>query len=169
MENVKGAVLKFNNAKTTIAPAMTERQYATFEAGEELAYHAVDSELAWAEALKNCKVPGDRAILRRGFVSAYASSRKVSDKTAGNRFDYMARLHAPAKSSRQAKANAKKVKSGRKEKTAGKGEHVPAQDVALRLAAVLHYVAKAQTKHAADDEIMEMLGEIAAIAGGKTK
>ena len=46
---------------------------------------------------------------------------------------------------------------------------MPAQDVALRLAAVLHYIAKAQAKHAGDDEVLEMLGEIAAIAGGKTK
>ncbi len=161
-------IVKFNGAKTVIAVAMTDRQIALQEAGEELGYATADSELAWTAALKQIKTPADRAILKSGFVSAYKAARNVGDKTAIQAFDRRAAQHAPH-TSRKAKSNATKAKSGRKEKTGGKGEHVPAQDVALRLAAVLHYVAKAQAKHAGDDEVLEMLGEIAAIAGGKTK
>jgi predicted extracellular nuclease len=159
--------VKFAKGKTINAIAMTEKETALFETGEELGFATVESEIAWADALKSCKTSQDRLILRAGFVSAYMAARKAKEATAIQAFNRRAREHAPH-TSRKAKANAKK-KTGRPEKKAGKGEHVPAQDVALRLANVLHYIAKAQAQHAGDSDVLEMLGEIAAIAGGKTK
>ncbi len=167
--NTPVALVKFGKSKTVNAVAMTDKQVALHEMGEELGYATAESEIAWAAALKSCKTPADRLILRDGFVSAYMQARSTSEKTAIQAFNRRAAQHAPG-TSRKAKANGEGRKGGRKAKTkTGEGTHVPAQDVALRLAAVLHYVAKAQAKHAADDEIMEILGEIAAIAGGKTK
>jgi len=66
-------------------------------------------------------------------------------------------------------SNGKRKKGGgRKEKTeTGKATTLSEKDVANRLVKCLAYVAKAQEQHAGDEEVMELLGDIAAILGGK--
>ena len=41
------------------------------------------------------------------------------------------------------------------------------KDVAARMVKALSYISKAQARHAGDTEMLEVLGEIAAILGGK--
>lgn len=166
-QNTNVEILKFSKAKSIIAVAMTPAQDALYVMGQELGDAAAEDSLAWATALKATKTPADRKVLREGFATAYCTATGKGRKAADNRFDYLARMHAP-QSSRKAKHNAKRAKGGgRKEKKAGKGETLPPQVTAQRLTAVLHYIAKAQVKHMGDDEMLEVLGEIAAIAGGK--
>lgn len=163
------ALVKFSKSKTTIAAEMTEKQYTIFETGEHLGHAAAGDFYAWSDALKMCKTPADRKVLRAGFVSSYTVARKVTAKQAANKFDYLAREHAPAHTSRQRKANAAKAETrGRKEKEAtGTGAVLSEKQVAARLTAALAYIAKAQQSHAGDSEMLETLGEIAAILGGK--
>jgi hypothetical protein len=148
---------------------------AFYEMGEALgaqqAEFDADATQSWRDALKACKTPLDRKALRAGFVDAYRNASHVSEESAQNRFSYLARLYSPD-TSRKAKHNADKgkKKSGRPtEDGAMGGKHIPPQDVALRLAAVLHYVAEAQAKYAGDSDMLDVLGEIAAIAGGKAE
>lgn len=163
--NTKGALIKFNaKAKTTIAAAMDARQTALYERGEELGADAGGYIGDFKVALGECRDHGDRMILRAGFVVAYRGARGCNEAAAIAAFNYYARSVAPH-TSRKAKANAK-VK-GRPEKTAtGKGKTLAPQETAQRLANVLHYIAKAQAKYAGDGDMLEVLGEIAAIAGG---
>jgi hypothetical protein len=162
--NTNVAFVKFNNAKTMIATAMSDAQCATFERGEELGYASIESEIAWADALRLIKTPADRAILRAGFVSAYVSVRRVPEKSAKNRFDYLARQYAKPETSKRAKHTAET--RGRKAKVEAKVEKLSEKDVAARLVRVLAYVAAAQGKHAGDAEMLEVLGDIARLANG---
>lgn len=159
--------VKFSKSATTIAVEASGTQTALFSRGEELGSLAAESSIAWQDALKACKTHGDRMFLRAGFVSVYAPLRNVSQDAAILKFNRMAAVHAPG-TSRKAKSNAKKAKSGRKEKTGtGKAEKLSEKDVAARLVKALGYISKAQTRHAGDTEMLEVLGEIAAILGGK--
>lgn len=167
-QNTNVDLVQFTRAKTIIAAPATPAQTAAFVMGSELGATSAESDIAWHDALKACRVgTPDRIMLRRGFVSTYAPAKGCSVKQAENRFDYLARTHAPA-TSRKAKSVAKRAKGGgRKEKTTtGAAEQVNASAIAQRLAAVLHYIARAQQQHAGDSEMLEVLGEIAAIAGG---
>jgi hypothetical protein len=146
---------------------MDVRHVGLFQMGEELGYATVESELAFADALKLCRTPADRLALRSGFVSAYSAARKVPEASAIQAFNRRAKVHAPG-TSRKHKANAKKG-AGRPETKGGKAEQLNALAIAQRLAAVLHYVAKAQAEHAGDEDILNLLGEIAAICGGAKK
>lgn len=160
--------IRANNAKTMHAVEATPRQNALFAQGEELGAQAADNAFAWEAAIKSIKTPLDRASLKAGFVSAYMPLRGCTEKSAKAQFDRLAKLHAPH-TSRQAKANAKRAKGGgRKEKTAtGKASKLSEKDVAARMVKALAYISKAQSKHAGDSEMLEVLGEIAAILGGK--
>lgn len=159
--------VKFNRAKTTIAVEATSAQHALFAKGEELGSLAAESSLAWQDALKACKAHADRMFLRAGFVSVYAPLRGVSEDSAIKAFNRMASVYAPHTSRKHA-SNAKRAKVGRKEKTeTGKVSKLSEKDVAARLTKCLAYVVTQQQKHAGDDEITEILGEVAAILGGK--
>jgi len=90
------ALVKFKpKAKVTTAVEMTPAQYAIFETGEALGYATVENDLAWAEALRACKVHADRIILRHGFVSAVVAAGRKTKEQAERRFTYMASLHSP--------------------------------------------------------------------------
>lgn len=167
-QNTNVAIVKFNGAKTTVATAMDARQSAILEAGDALGHTQASADGEWADAIKLCKQPGDRNILRAGFVPAYMGATGCTKKSADDRFDYLARKYAAGSSRKKAGRVAKKA--GRKEKTAtGAAEQVNASAIAQRLAAVLHYVAEAQQKHVGDSEMLEVLGDIAALCGGKGK
>lgn len=167
--NTQGTILKFNpKAKTVVAVAMTDAQETLYMLGSELGAMIAESDLAWTHVLRLCKNPADRKCVRAGFVPTYMGAKGCSEKSAQDRFDYLARKHSPQSSRKKAGRVAKSV--GRKEKTAtGVAEQVNASAIAQRLAAVLHYVAAAQAKHMGDGDMLEVLGEIAAIAGGKAK
>lgn len=166
--NTNVHVVPFSKSKTVNAVEMTPKQYAIFEVGEDLGHAAADVGIAWRDALKLCKDVADRRVLRAGFVSAYTSAAGANVKAANNKFDYMARLHTPS-TSRKSASNAKKAETrGRKEKEeTGTGSVLSDKQVAARLTAALAYIAKAQQTHAGDGEMLETLGEIAAILGGK--
>lgn len=170
-QNANVAIVNFSRAKTVVAVAMTPKQDALFVMGQELGDATAETTIAWADALKAVKTPADRAILRRGFVSTYAATMRTDEKSAGNRFDYLARKFAAPETSRQRKATAKrKAGGGRKAKVAtGDNETLAASAIAQRMAAALHYIAAAQQKHMGDDEMLEVLGEIAGILGGAKK
>lgn len=158
--------VKFNKSADTIAVEATTSQSALFALGEELGSLAAESSHAWADALKACKAHADRMFLRAGFVSVYAPLRNVSQDSAIKKFNRLAAVYAPD-TSRKAKSN-KAKKSGRKEKTdTGKAEKLSEKDVAARMVKALAYISKAQARHAGDTEMLEVLGEIAAILGGK--
>lgn len=161
-------IVKFNNAKVTLAEPMTDAQTALFETGEELGHAAADNAIAWADALRLCKAPSDRKVLRAGFVSSYMAAARVVRKVADSRFDYLARIHAPASSSRKAKANARKSETrGRKEKMVAAVEKLSEKAVAARLVAALAYVTDAQRKHMGDSEMLEVLGDLVRILNGE--
>lgn len=174
-QNTNVALIQFDRKKLVESVEATARQSAAFVMGEELGATSAKNDVAWHDALKACRIgTRDRIMLRAGFVSTYAptlptksTTKGTPEERAGNRFDYLARIHAPH-TSRKAAHNAKrKAGGGRKEKTAtGGAEQVNASAIAQRLAAVLHYIAKAQQDRAGDSEMLEVLGEIAAIAGG---
>lgn len=165
--NTNVASVKFNNAKTTIAREMTPAQYALFERGEELGHCERDYAIAWGDALKLCKAPADRVILRSGFVSTYRASFGASEKTAHNRFDYLAKVYAPAHTSRKSASNAKKaiVRAAGRPEDDGEPSHavLSDRDVIARNLAAVAYISTAQVKHAGDAEMLEVLGELLAI------
>jgi len=165
--NTSLSFVRFNGAKTMIAREMSAAELALFERGEELGYAAVEIDVAWRDALRACKLPSDRKVLRAGFVSAFMAAARATLKAANNKFDYMARQYAPASTSRKAKATAET--RGRKAKAEAVVSKLSEKDVASRLTAALAYIAKAQQDHAGDGEMLETLGELAAILGGKTK
>jgi len=167
MSNTNLSFVRFNGAKTMIARAMSDAESALFETGEELGYATVESEISWRDALRACKAPSDRKVLRAGFVSAFMAAARATLKAANNKFDYMARQYAPASTSRKAKATAET--RGRKAKAEAVVSKLSEKDVGARLVAALAYIAKAQENHAGDGEMLETLGELAAILGGKTK
>lgn len=156
--------VRFGNSKTLNAIAATPAQVGLYEMGEDLGAQQAESSIAWADALKVCKSHGDRMMLRSGFVSTYAPLRNVSEASAIKQFNRLASVNAP-QTSRKAKSN--KETRGRKEKAKAVVAKLSEKDVAARLVACLAYVAKAQSKHAGDSEMLELLGDIAAILGGK--
>lgn len=168
-----GDVIKFNAAKVTLAQPATARQEEIARRATELGAQAAEGTLDWSDLLKLVKSAEDRAIAKSHFMASYlthmqAAGKRISQDAARKAFDRKIAEFAP-QTSRKAKSNAKRAKGGgRKEKTAtGKGETLAPQVTAQRLAAVLHYIAKAQQKYMGDDDVLEVLGEIAAIAGGK--
>lgn len=144
------------------------RNLRMYELGVDLCYAVVENEESFREALKLVRSQADRDALRAGFVATYMSVRGVGRKTADQAFDRRAAKITP-ETSRKAASNKAKSKAGRKETTDGKVEQLNASAIAQRLAAVLHYVAKAQAEHVGDEEILNLLGEIAAICGGVKK
>lgn len=162
--------IRFNKAKSMTAVEATSAQRALFVRGEELGAMAAESAVDWAETLRACKTHADRMFVRAGFVSTYAPLRNVSQDAAIKKFNRLASEYAPH-TSRKAKSNANKAKakSGRKEKTANVKSTLSEKEVAKRLTQALAYIAKAQQQHAGDDEMLEVLGEIASILGGKVK
>jgi hypothetical protein len=168
-QNANVTIVPFTRSKTVRATEATPKQDALYLMGEDLGHAAADSHVAWVDALKCVKTPADRSMLRAGFRSAYCAALGKSEAQADQRFSYLARLHAAPETSRKhASTKAKKGKGGRPEKTeSGKGEKLSEKDVAARLVKALAYVSKAQAKHAGDGEMLEVLGEIAAILGGK--
>lgn len=162
-------IVKFNKAKTTIAIAMTPKQEDLMRQGIEIGASQGDTDALLIVALKAAK-PGtdDRICLRAGFVVGYAPDApkgSKAEKAAQNRFDYLARMHAPAGTSRKAKSTAKKraAGGGRKTKTAAAVEKMSEKRLAANVVAALAYIADAQAKHSADGDMMEVLGRIAAI------
>jgi len=158
-----GDIVRLSNSKKPIdSDAATPRQIALFERGEELGYSSAAEASEWVAALKDLKDNAERRMLRAGFVSAYKAATGKTEKDAQNAFDYLARKHSPTTS--------RKKGAGRKEKAAaGSAEKLSEKDVAARLTRILHYVAKAQTTHAGDSEMLDVLGAIAALAGGETE
>lgn len=164
-------LVKFNNAKTTIAAPATKAQEALAAMGDELGHSSADNDLAWKAALKAVKSPADRIVLRTAFVASYMGAVNCGQKSAENRFDYLARIHAKADTSRKAKANAKKRKAGggRKEKQGATKTVLSEKQLAARVVKALAYIGDMQQKHAADGDMLEMLGTLAKILGGDKK
>lgn len=165
--------IRFNKAKSMVARPATDVEIGLFERGRELGTESAEHKLAWQAALKLVgRDHAKRMALRGGFVAAYAPLRGVSEAAAILQFNRMAAVFAP-ESSRKAKSNAAKAKAkakpGRKEKTANVKGTLSEKEVAKRLTQALAYIAKAQQQHAGDDEMLEVLGEIASILGGKAK
>jgi hypothetical protein len=158
--------VKFNSAKTMDAIEATPKQNTLFAMGEELGAVTAESSVAWSDALKACKSHADRLFLRAGFVSVYAPMRGVAEKSAIQKFDRLAKTYAP-ETSRKAKSN--KETRGRKEKATKTVSKLSDKDVQSRLVAALAWTAKQQQRHNGDDEVLELLGELAAILGGKRK
>lgn len=161
--------IRFNKSKSMTAVEATSAQRALYVRGEELGAMAAESAIDWAETLRACKTHADRMFVRAGFVSTYAPLRNVSQDAAIKKFNRLASEYAPH-TSRKAKSNADKAKKpGRKEKTTNAKGTLSEKEVAKRLTQALAYIAKAQQQHAGDDEMLEVLGDIASILGGKAK
>ena len=137
---------------------------AEFAKGEALGATFAESDIEWQGALAMLRTPTERAMLRRGFIATYAPLRGVSDKAAGNRFDYLARKFAPAETSKRAKHTAER--RGRKAKATAVVEKMSDKAVAARLVAILAYVSDASAKHRGDEEVLSILGDIARLANG---
>ena len=154
--------------KVTIAREATEKESAAYALGFDLGAEHAESSTAWTQALRQCADKTARASLRAGFVAGYAPFC-ANVKAAQNRFDYLARMFAPAHTSRKAKSNEAKAKAkaktkaGRPTKESAAVEKLSEKRVVANVVAALAYIADAQQTHAADGDMLEVLGAIAKI------
>lgn len=152
--------------KVTIAREATEKESAAYALGFDLGAEHAESSAAWTQALRQCADKTARASLRAGFVAGYAPFC-ANVKAAQNRFDYLARMFAPAHTSRKARSNARKAKAkakqGRPAKESAAVEKMSEKRVVANVVAALAYIADAQQTHAADGDMLEVLGAIAKI------
>lgn len=171
-ENVIIEMIPFTSkpAKTTIAREATPAETAAYATGFELGSEHAESQAAWKQALASCKSTEMRSALRAGFVAGYAPFC-ANTKAAQNRFDYLARMFAPAHTSRKAKSTAKKAKKakkgGRPEKAKAAKTVMSEKTMARNITAALGYIAKMQEKFLGDDDVMPVLGKIASILSAK--
>jgi len=102
---------------------------------------------------------------RAGFV-AFRMSLGYDEKQANNRFDYLASLYSPEKSSRKAKSNkAKRAKgAGRKPKTDGAAVTISAAVASARLLAITNACAAAMTQYVGNAQALELAATIQALA-----
>ncbi len=162
-QNTIVEMIPFTSAKTTIAREATASEAAAYALGFELGAEHAESQTAWAQALKTCKSPTDRKSLRAGFIAGYVPFCG-NVKRAQNRFDYLARMFSPH-TSRKAKANG--AKRGRKEKAEKAVAVMSEKTLQRNVVACLAYVANMQAKHAADGDMLEVLGKVASILAAK--
>lgn len=171
-ENVVVEMIPFTRkpAKPTIAREATPAETSAYATGFELGSEHAESQAAWKQALASCKSTEMRSALRAGFVAGYAPFCATA-KAAQNRFDYLARMFAPAATSRKAKSNAKKAKAkakgGRPEKTKATKAVMSEKTMARNITAALGYIAKMQEKFLGDDDVMPVLGKIAGLLSAK--
>jgi hypothetical protein len=130
--------------KTKIARAVTVQEQSDYDLGFDIGTQDAENEQGIIDALATCN--GKRRImLRQGYVAGYISAPRYirghyvwpTEKQAENRFDNtLAKKHAPAESSRQAKSNAKRKKGGgRKAKTkTGEAKQVTPEVLGKRFA-----------------------------------
>jgi len=158
-----------NKPKAQVAPVVPfvapVGSSAAFLSGTEMAVseRAQDAQnQARFGALNN---PAERKEFRAGFVACYMHNEQCEQKTADNRFDYLAGKFAPAKSSRKRKG---KGKAGRKEKTeTGTEIKVEPKAAVSRVIAALAHVAKGQQDFSANPVMLAWLGAQAAILNGE--
>ncbi len=182
-------IVRFNNAKTMHAVAMTKRQDTLFEMGQRLGDVTGAFDAEWTPAIKAMRSKEDRAIVRAGFVCQRMfhdghvydvphvngeKKRRESAKAAAcrkaaeNRFDYLAKRHAAGITSRKAKHNARKETRGRKVKfTADQSSDAP-NDGALRLQ-VVNWCAAMMKKWQGETDVLEDVGELRAIIDAANK
>jgi hypothetical protein len=157
--------------KTKLAPAMTAEQQAAYDLGFDIGTQDAENEQGVIDALATC-TGKLRVMLRHGYVAGYTSAMRYvrghyvwpTEKQAKNRFDNtLAKKHAPAESSRQAKHNAKrKPGGGRKVKVAFTAKKDAESDTG-NVAVALAYIKSAQKTHADDADILQVLGDLAKI------
>lgn len=156
------AIVKHDKARVTIARPMSADELEAYEIGETLALHTIDGTMHLEDALRACKSVKRRAALRAGFAAVWSAARGITIESAERKFNRMAQELTP-ETSRKAKANAKR-KAGGGRKVKAKGGKVDKTDRAPQiLVAALQWCAKQQRRHAGDDDVMELLGELAAI------
>jgi hypothetical protein len=166
---------KSQKGKTIVAVAvngvyeMPADASPSFIAGTALAVSVKGNDDAIVASFAALDSPEARKDFRAGFVARWMFERQCDKKSADSRFDYLAKLHAPAKSSRKRKANAGK-KRGRKEKTeSGAAIQVSAKDALTILHAATVHAAKAQETFAGDARFLAWLGEHVAVLNGTKK
>lgn len=171
----------FKKAKAVIARPTTAAEDALIERGIQMGGAAADVDEQMASALKSvAKMPKARradamVCLKAGFVAEYMSARGVAEKSAIQKFDRLRAVHAP-ETSRKAKSNAAKG-GAHKGKKGAKVTSISAKEGHLQLCRdnVLAYVKAAQDEYKDEtgdvpvETLMDMLGDIAALAKGKTR
>lgn len=128
-------------SRPVVGREYTAREAKLYELGEELGHELAGHDMAFRDALKQCRTPDERRALRAGFTTAYMQARSVNKHAADAAFDRQASRLTPH-TSRKAKSNAEKAKRGRPEKTAGKATQVSDKQQASRLLNVTRFAEK---------------------------
>jgi len=140
-----------------------------FVAGTVLAVAVKASDESIKAEFGALDTPEKKLEFRKGFVARYMHAAQCDKKSADSRFDYLAKLHTPGKSSRKRKANAGK-KRGRKEKAdAGVAVQMSGKDALVVLHAGMAHTAKAQETFAGNAQFLAWLGEHVAVLNGTKK
>jgi hypothetical protein len=177
----KSMEIIFKKAKAVIARPTSAAEDALIERGIEMGGAAADVDEQMAAALKSvAKMAKSRrsdamACLKAGFVAEYMSARGCAEKSAIQKFDRLRAVHAP-ETSRKAKSNAAKG-GAHKGKKGAKVTSISAKEGKLQLIVdnVIAYVKAAQEEYKGEtgdvpvETVMDMLGDIAALAKGRTR